>query len=253
MNRIGLTTLILKELRRTVDVILQSVLTPVITTVLYFIVFGAALGSHISLRDGIPYAQFIVPGLMMMAIIPNALGASASGIYFQKYTGAIVFLLTSPMGAFEIATGYVVAAAIRGLIIGGAVFGTAALVTDITLAHPLLAIMLLTCIATTFALMGLIVGLWADDFERLTLIPMIILTPATFLGGVFYSIDMLPSLWQHLTQLNPFYYMIDALRWCFFDISHTDPRISLAFIGVLCILSVAIVGILFRTGYRIKP
>ncbi len=252
MNWIGLWTIYLKEMQRTFAVFFQAVLSPVITTSLYFVVFGAAIGSQIRLADGMPYALFIVPGLIIMATIPNALSASSSGIYFQKFIGSIVYLLTAPLSSFEIAAGYALAAMSRALVISVIVFGIAWLFTGIGVAHPLLAVLFTLFIALTFACLGLVIGLWSKDFEQLSFVPTIILTPLSFLGGVFYSVDMLPPLWQHITLINPIYYMVDGLRWCFFGASHTNPLISIAIVSTLFLTCTALLAWMFRTGYKMK-
>ncbi len=253
MNTIGLRTIALKELRRTFSVFFQAVLSPVITTALYFVVFGAAIGSHIGATDGVAYRAFIVPGLILMTVIPNALSASSSGIYFQKFTGAMVYLLSAPLALAEVATGYVIAAAARGLIIGGIVYAIGALFGAGAVAHPLAALVIVAAVALTFATMGFSIGIIAKDFEQLAFVPTIILTPLTFLGGVFYSVTMLPPLWQTITIANPIYYMVDALRWAFFGTAHSDIRLSVLIIGVTFALSLTAIAIIFRTGYKIKP
>lgn len=251
MNWIGFWTLFLKELDRTRAVFLQAVLSPVMTTALYFIVFGAAIGSRIAHIGGVPYAAFIVPGLIIMAVIPNALSASSSGIYFLKFRGAIMDLLSAPLSGVEIVSAFALSAMLRALLIGGIIYAIARLFTPIGIAHPFAAIGITLIIALAFATFGVVAGLWADNFDQLAFVPTLILTPLSFLGGVFYSTHMLSPLWQRITLANPVYYMVDSLRWAFFGTATTTPLLSIAITLAFFLLCLATAIILFRTGYKI--
>ena len=229
MNWIGLYTIIKREIDRTGAVLIQAVLSPVVTTMLYFVVFGAAIGSRITLSSvhDVTYAQFIVPGLIVMALTTNTLTASSTGIYMQKFVGAITELLAAPLSHIEIAGGYVTAAVARGALIGVIIFGVSWIFTGVTVAHPFFTVLFALLAATVFALAGFAIGLWARDFESLSLVPTLIITPMAFLGGVFYTPDMLPAFWRGVTIVNPLFYIVDALRWGFFDTAHISPVISM--------------------------
>ncbi len=253
MNLIGLTTIYKKEMARTFRVPGQTLISPVLTTALYFIVFGSAVGRAIPELSGVSYELYIVPGLIMMALLTNALSAASSGIYFPKFIGTKYEFLSAPLSHFEIIAGHTLAAASRALIIGAIIYCVSIFFTrDATVAHPILAIVFSVLTAISFSLFGLIIGIWADSFEKLALFPTLIITPLSFLGGIFYSIDMLPSFWQKISLINPIVYMISGLRWSFFGISDVDPIVSFTMIALFTFACGMLIAWIFRTGYRIK-
>jgi ABC-2 type transport system permease protein len=240
------------EMSRWGRTLMQSIVSPVLSTCLYFVVFGSAIGSRISEVDGIGYGSFIVPGLVMMLLLTQSTLNASFGIYFPRFTGTIYEHLSAPVSPFEIVLGYVGAAATKSIILGLLVLATASLFVTIRIAHPfwMMAFLLLT--AMTFSMLGFIIGIWADGFEKLQIIPLLVITPLTFLGGTFYSIKMLPPFWQNVTLLNPVVYLISGFRWSFYEISDVNVGVSLlmtfAFLGV-CML---IAWWIFQTGYRLK-
>jgi ABC-2 type transport system permease protein len=240
------------EMARALRTVLQSVVTPVVTTSLYFVVFGAAIGSRVSQVGGVPYGSFIVPGLMMLSLVTQSIFNASFGIYFPKFTGTIYEILSAPISAFEIVIGYVGAAATKSIILGLIILATAALFVPIHIVHPFWMIAFLVLTAGAFSLFGFIIGLWADGFEKLQFIPMLIVTPLTFLGGAFYSIDMLPPFWRKVTLFNPVVYLISGFRWSFHETSDVSVEISLAMTLVFFFLCLAIVAWIFKTGYRLK-
>jgi len=252
MNITAVKVIYKYEMLRAWDTLLQTIASPVISTSLYFVVFGSAIGSRIEQVEGVPYGLFIVPGLMMLALLTQSISNASFGIYFPKFTGTIYEILSAPISSFEIMLGYVGAAATKSLIIGLIILATAGLFVPLQIAHPvwMLVFLLLTCIS--FSLFGFIIGLWADNFEKLQLIPLLIITPLVFLGGSFYSISMLPPAWQTVTLFNPVVYLISGFRWSFFEVSDVSVGLSLfmvlAFLGA-CLL---VVWWMFRTGYRLK-
>lgn len=252
MNWIGLKTIFMKEVGRSKDVVIQAFLSPVITTLLYFLVFGSAIGGNIPPIHGVPYSHFIVPGLIMMSLLMNSIMASSSGIYFPRFIGTMSDLLTSPLSYFEIVMGFALSATLRALAIGVTVFIVSWLMTGITVTHIFFTLVFGILTALTFSLLGLVLGIWAKDFEQLSIVPTLLLTPLTFLGGIFYSASMLPPVWQTITRANPIFYMIDGLRWGFFGISDTSPWISLFITGILFLFSILILRRMFQTGYRLK-
>jgi ABC-2 type transport system permease protein len=240
------------EMARFGRTLAQSVIAPVITTSLYFVVFGAAIGGRMAEVDGVPYGAYIVPGLIMMSLFTQSISNASFGIYFPKFTGTIYELLSAPISHLEITLSYVGAAATKSIILGLIILATAALFVPIRVEHPIWMIAFLVLTATTFSLFGFIIGIWAKGFEQLQFIPMLIITPLAFLGGAFYSIDMLPSTWRTVTLFNPIVYLISGLRWSFYETSDVGVGVSLAItIGFLAIC-VAVVGWMFRTGYRLK-
>ena len=252
MNFIGLKTLYMKEMNRTLAIPMQTILSPVISTMLYFVVFGGAIGASISEIGGVTYAQFIVPGLIMMSLIINSLSASSSGIFFPKFMGTIYELLTAPLSYFEITLGYVLSAATRAMVIGFIIYITALFFTPVTIVHPFIALGFSMLTALAFALFGFVIGIWAENFEKLNIFPALIITPLSFLGGVFYSLHMLSPFWQTVSLANPVVYMISGLRWSFFGVSDMSPMISFSLIcAFLALCSVVLVWI-FKTGYRLK-
>lgn len=252
MNLYAIRVIYQAEMRRAFETVAQSFASPVLTTVLYFVVFGSAIGGRIQSVEGVEYGAFIVPGLMMLAILTQSIANASFGIFFPKFTGAIYEILSAPISFVEILIGYVGAAATKSFIIGVIILVTASFFVTIEIAHPvwMLAFLVLTCLS--FSLFGFIIGLWATDFEKLQLIPLLVITPLVFLGGTFYSVDMLPEAWQTLTLFNPVVYLISGFRWSFFEVADVSVGLSLAMILVFLSLCLAVVGWMFRTGYRLK-
>jgi ABC-2 type transport system permease protein len=240
------------EMARARRTLMQSIVSPVISTSLYFVVFGAAIGSRITEFDGVPYGAFIVPGLVMLTLLTQSVANAAFGIYFPRFTGTIYEILSAPISAMEIVIGYVGAAATKSIILGLIILGTAWLFVPLHVAHPFWMIAFLLLTALTFSLLGFIIGIWADGFEKLQIVPLLIITPLTFLGGTFYSIDVLPPFWRTVTLFNPVVYLVSGFRWSFFDISDVSPGISLAMTLLFLAVCLAIVWLIFRTGYRLK-
>jgi ABC-2 type transport system permease protein len=240
------------EMARFFRTIGQSLVTPVITTSLYFVVFGSAIGSHMARIDGVEYGAFIVPGLVMLALLTQSLSNASFGIYFPRFVGTIYELLSAPISPLEIVVAYVGAAASKSIVIGAVMLLTASLFVHLPVQHPLWMLTFLVLTAVTFSLFGFIIGIWAKGFEQLQLIPMLIITPLTFLGGAFYSIDMLPPLWRTVTLFNPVIYLVDGFRWSFFGRADVGIGWSLAMIGVLLVGCMLAVQWIFRTGYRLK-
>ena len=240
------------EMARTGRTLLQSIVSPVISTSLYFIVFGAAIGSRISEIEGVPYGAFIVPGLIMLMLLTQSVANASFGIYFPRFTGTIYELLSAPISYFEIVIGYVGAAATKSIALGLIILATAFLFVPIHIAHPFWMIAFLVLTAVTFSLLGFIIGIWADGFEKLQLVPLLIITPLTFLGGTFYSISVLPPFWQSVTLLNPVVYLVSGFRWSFFNIADVSPAVSLVMIGFFLAICLLVVAWIFKTGYRLK-
>ncbi len=240
------------EMLRTWNTLLQSIASPVISTSLYFVVFGAAIGSRIQSVEGVSYGAFIVPGLMMLSLLTQSISNASFGIYFPKFTGTIYEILSAPISFVEVVIGYVGAAATKSLIIGIIILATAGLFVDLQIAHPfwMLAFLILTCI--TFALFGFIIGIWADNFEKLQLIPLLVITPLVFLGGSFYSVSMLPPAWQTVTLFNPVLYLISGFRWSFFEVADVSVGLSLAMIVLFLLICLGIVWWMFKTGYKLR-
>jgi len=240
------------EMNRTRRTLLQSIVSPVISTSLYFVVFGAAIGSRMAQVDGIGYGAFIVPGLVMLSLLTQSIANASFGIYFPKFVGTIYELLSAPVSAFEIVLGYVGAAASKSIILGLIILATARLFVPFGIVHPvwMLAFLLLTSV--TFSLFGFIIGIWADNFEKLNLVPLLIVTPLTFLGGSFYSIGMLPPFWQTVTLFNPVVYLVSGFRWSFFGVADIGPGISLGMTFLFMAACLAGIWWIFRTGYRLK-
>jgi ABC-2 type transport system permease protein len=237
---------------RTRRTLLQSIVSPVISTSLYFVVFGAAIGSRIQEVEGIAYGAFIVPGLIMLSLLTQSISNASFGIYFPKFTGTIYELLSAPVSYLEIVVSYVGAAATKSIILGLVILATAGLFVPLHIAHPFWMILFLMLTAVTFSLLGFIIGIWADGFESLQLVPLLIITPLTFLGGSFYSIDMLPPFWQTITLFNPVVYLISGFRWSFYGIADVSVGVSLAMAIVFMAICLAIVAWIFKTGYRLK-
>ena len=240
------------EMARWGRTLLQSIVSPVIATSLYFVVFGAAIGSRITAIEGVPYGAFIVPGLIMLTLLTQSVANASFGIYFPRFTGTIYELLSAPISYFEIVVGYVGAAATKSIILGLIILATAGLFVPIEIAHPFWMVAFLVLTAVTFSLLGFVIGIWADGFEKLQLVPLLIITPLTFLGGTFYSINILPPFWRAVTLFNPVVYLVSGFRWSFFGIADVSPATSLAMIGLFLAICLATVAWIFRTGYRLK-
>ncbi len=232
---------------------LQSIVSPVISTSLYFVVFGAAIGTRVDTVDGVGYGAFIVPGLIMLSLLTQSVSNAAFGIYLPKFIGTIYELLSAPVSYVEIVLAYVGAAATKSTLIGLIILATASLFVPLQVQHPVWMLLFLVLTAVTFSLFGFIIGLWARDFERLQLIPLLIITPLAFLGGTFYSIDMLPPFWRTVTLFNPMVYLISGFRWSFFGTSDVGIGVSLGMTLIFLALCLATVAWIFRTGYRLKP
>ena len=240
------------EMARTGRTLLQSIVAPVISTSLYFIVFGAAIGSRIPEIEGVSYGAFIVPGLIMLMLLTQSVANASFGIYFPKFTGTIYELLSAPVSAFEIVLGYVGAAATKSIILGLLILATAALFVPLRIAHPIWMLTFLVLTAVSFSLFGFILGIWADGFEKLQVVPLLIITPLTFLGGTFYSISVLPPAWQTVALFNPVVYLISGFRWSFFETADVSVGISLAMTVLFLTVCVVTVWWIFKTGYRLK-
>src|SRR5213075_1235329 len=232
--------------------LVQSLVTPVISTALYFIVFGSAIGSRMSKVDGVSYGAFIVPGLIMLSLLTQSISNASFGIYFPKFTGTIYELLSAPVSTFEIVVSYVGAAATKSIVLGLIILATAGLFVPLRVEHPLWMVLFLVLTAVTFSLVGFIIGIWADGFEKLQVVPLLIVTPLTFLGGSFYSIAMLPPFWQKVALFNPVVYLISGFRWSFYGLADVSLAVSLAMTVVFMAISLGIVAWIFKTGYRLK-
>jgi ABC-2 type transport system permease protein len=251
-NRYGVLAIYRFELSRFKRTLWQSLVTPVITTSLYFVVFGAAIGSRMNEVSGVHYGSFIVPGLIMLSLFTESLNNASFGIYLPKFTGTIYEVLSAPVSAFEIVLAYVGAAATKSIILGLVILATATLFVRLEIAHPVWMIGFLLMTAATFSLFGFIIGVWAKGFEQLQFIPMLVITPLTFLGGAFYSIDMLPPAWRTVSLFNPIVYLISGFRWSFYETSDVGVGLSLAMTLGFFLLCLAVVAWIFRTGYRLK-
>ena len=240
------------EMARWGRTLMQSILSPVLSTSLYFIVFGAAIGSRITQIDGVAYGAFIVPGLIMLMLLTESTSNASFGIYFPRFAGTIYELLSAPVSPFEIVLGYVGAAATKSVVIGLVILTTASFFVDFGILHPVWMVAFMVLTSVTFSLFGFIVGIWARNWEQMQLVPMLIVTPMTFLGGAFYSIDMLPPAWRTLTLFNPVVYLISGFRWSFFGTSDVAVGTSLAMTVVFMLVCIGVIGWIFRTGYRLK-
>ena len=252
MNVHAIRAIYVFEMARAGRTLMQSIISPVISTSLYFVVFGAAIGSRFQEVEGISYGAFIVPGLVMLSILTNSLSNASFGIYFPKFTGTIYELLSAPVSYAEIVVSYVGAAATKSIILGLIILATAWLFVPLRIEHPLWMILFLVLTSITFSLFGFIIGIWADGFEQLQIIPLLIITPLTFLGGSFYSIDMLPPFWQTVSLFNPVVYLISGFRWSFYGIADVSVVASLAMTVAFLAVTVGIVAWIFKTGYRLK-
>ena len=252
MNWYAIRAIYRFEMARTYRTWIQSIISPVITTVLYFVVFGTAIGNRIESIDGVPYGAFIVPGLIMLTLLTQSISNASFGIYFPKFIGTIYELLSAPISSLEIVIGYVGAAATKSVMIALIILLTSFFFVDLSIAHPVWMFAFLVLTAVTFSLFGFIIGIWAKNFEQLQLIPLLVITPLVFLGGSFYSVSMLPPVWQTVTLFNPVLYLISGFRWSFFGVADVPVAISLAAIACFLLICLGIIWWIFRTGYRIK-
>ena len=240
------------EMARTWRTLMQSIVSPVISTSLYFVVFGAAIGGRIPEVQGVSYGAFIVPGLVMLSLLTQSLSNASFGIYFPRFTGTIYELLSAPISTLEIVIAYVGAAATKSIVLGLIILATAALFVPLRIQHPLWMLAFLVLTAVTFSLIGFIIGIWADGFEKLQMVPLLIITPLTFLGGSFYAIDMLPPLWQTVALFNPVVYLISGFRWAFYGQADVPVGISLGVTALFLAVALAVIAWIFKTGYRLK-
>jgi ABC-2 type transport system permease protein len=252
MNFRAIRAIYVFEMARTWRTIAQSIVSPVISTSLYFVVFGAAIGSRIPQIEGVSYGAFIVPGLVMLTLLTQSIANASFGIYFPKFTGTIYEILSAPVSYVEIVAGYVGAAASKSIILGLIILATAGLFVPLRIAHPLWMLAFLVLTALTFSLFGFIIGIWADGFEQLQFIPLLVITPLTFLGGTFYSISVLPPFWQTVTLFNPVVYLISGFRWSFYEIADVHIGVSLGMTLLFLLACLAAIWWIFRTGYRLK-
>ena len=252
MNLTAIKAIYVFEMTRFFRTLLQSFISPVLSTSLYFVVFGAAIGSRIDTVEGVSYGAFIVPGLIMLSVMTQSTANASFGIYFPKFIGTIYELLSAPVSFVEILIGYVGAAASKALLVGLIILGTAFVFVDLNIAHPVAMIAFLVMTCFSFSLLGFIIGIWAKNFEQLQLIPLLVITPLVFLGGSFYSISMLPPVWQTITMFNPVVYLISGFRWAFFGEAEVSIGLSLFAIALFTGACIAVIGWIFKTGYRLK-
>ncbi|RRN65851.1 ABC transporter permease [Caulobacter sp. 602-1] len=252
MNLFAIKAIYRFEMARWFRTLLQSILAPVISTSLYFVVFGSAIGSRMQSIDGVSYAAFIIPGLIMLSLLSESISNASFGIYMPKWAGTIYELLSAPVAWFEAVAGYVGAAATKSICLGLLILATARIFVPFEIAHPFVMLLFLVLTSVTFSLFGFIIGVWADNFQKLQIVPALIVTPLTFLGGSFYSIKMLPEVWQKVTLFNPVVYLISGFRWSFYGQSDVGVGISLAMTGVFLFICLTAVGWIFKTGYRLK-
>ena len=252
MNLNGIKAIYMFEMTRAWRTVFQSLISPVISTSLYFVVFGSAIGSRINEVEGVSYGSFIVPGLIMLSLMTQSVSNASFGIFFPKFTGTIYEILSAPISYLEITIGYVGAAATKSLIVGLVILATAGLFVPIQIAHPGWMILFLVLTALTFSLFGFLIGIWADNFEKLQIIPLLVITPLVFLGGSFYSVNMLPEIWQKITLLNPVLYLVSGFRWSFYEIADVSVSTSLSMICVFLLVCIFLVWRIFKTGYKLK-
>lgn len=252
MNLHGVMAIYRFEMSRTRRTLIQSIVAPVITTSLYFIVFGAAIGSRIQEVGGVSYGAFIVPGLIMLNLLTNSISNASFGIYFPKFVGTVYELLSAPVSTFEVVLGYVGAAATKSIMLGFIILATAALFIDLQIAHPIIMLAFIVLTALSFSLLGFILGIWADNFEKLSVVPMLVITPLVFLGGSFYSTEMLPPFWQTVSLMNPVLYLVSGLRWSFYEIAEVNVWVSLGSVLLFLLICFSIVVWMFKTGYKLR-
>lgn len=253
LNLYAIRAIYLFEMARWFRTFMQSAASPVISTSLYFVVFGAAIGSRMGEIDGVAYGAFIIPGLVMLTLLTQSISNASFGIYMPKWSGTIYEVLSAPVSATEVVMGYAGAAATKSVLLGVIILATARLFVAYEIAHPVWMLGFLVLTAITFSLFGFIIGIWADNFEKLQVIPLMIVTPLAFLGGSFYSINMLPAFWQKVALINPVVYLISGFRWSFFGVADVSVGVSLAMIGVFLAICLGVIVWIFRTGYRIRP
>ena len=252
MNFNAIKAIYRTEMARMMRTVVQSIVAPVLSTSLYFVIFGAAIGSRITEIDGVGYGAFIVPGLIMLSIMTESISNSSFAIYFPKFTGTIFELLSAPISFVEVVIGYVGAAATKSIVIGLIILGTANFFVDLHIAHPLIMLLFLVLISVSFSLFGFILGVWADGWEKLTIVPILVIMPLTFLGGTFYSISMLPPAWQTISLFNPVVYLISGFRWAFYENSDVAIELSLAMVTGFLLMCLLTVHWIFKTGYKIR-
>lgn len=252
MNIYAIRAIYRFEMARFFRTLGESIMSPVLSTSLYFVVFGAAIGARMGEIDGISYGAFIIPGLVMLNLLTHSVSNASFGIYFPKFTGTIYELLSAPVSMLEAVTGYVGAAATKSVLLGLLILATARFFVGYSIEHPFWMLGFLILTSVTFSLLGFIIGIWADGFEKLQLVPMMIITPLAFLGGSFYSIDMLPSIWQKIALLNPVVYLISGFRWSFYGIADVNVAVSLGMIALFMLICLGVIGWIFRTGYKIR-
>ncbi len=252
MNIPGIKAIFMHEMDRARRTIFQSLFSPVISTSLYFVVFGSAIGSRITEIDGVSYGSFIVPGLIMLTLMTQSVTYASFGIFFPRFTGTTYEILSAPISHLEIVIGYVGAAVTKSLIVGLVILATSGLFVDIHIAHIGWMLLFLLLTAFTFSLFGFLIGIWAENFERLQIIPLLVVTPLVFLGGSFYSVNMLPEFWQKVTYFNPVLYLVSGFRWSFYEISDVSVMLSLGMIGTFLVICIAITWWIFKTGYKLK-
>jgi ABC-2 type transport system permease protein len=252
MNWQSIKSIFVFEMGRTFRTIAQSILSPVLSTILYFVVFGAAIGGRIESVEGVSYGAFIVPGLIMLTLLQQSVSNGSFGIYFPKYIGTIYELLTAPVSFIEIVIGYVGAAATKAIMIATIILITSTFFVDLTIQHPVWMVTFLILTAVSFALFGFIIGIWAKNFEQLQLVPLLIITPLVFLGGTFYSVSMLPEAWQTITKLNPVLYLISGFRWSFFGVADVPVGVSVAAVCLFLLVCLTAIWLIFKTGWRLR-
>lgn len=252
MNLYAIRAIYHFEMARAFRTLMQSIASPVLSTSLYFVVFGAAIGTRMGDIDGVSYGAFIIPGLVMLSLLNESISNASFGIYMPKWSGTIYELLSAPVSFVEVVIGYVGAAASKSVILGALILATARLFVEFEIAHPVWMVLFLLLTAVTFSLFGFLIGIWADGFEKLQIVPMLIVTPLTFLGGSFYSIGMLPPLWQKISLFNPVVYLISGFRWSFYGVADVSVAVSVGMTLVFMLLCLAAVAWIFRTGYRLK-
>ncbi|MVA17387.1 ABC transporter permease [Agrobacterium vitis] len=252
MNYTAVWAIYRAEMQRMRRTLMQSLISPVVSTALYFIVFGAAIGTKMQTGTAVGYGGFITPGLIMLTLISQCISNGANGIYFPKFTGTIYEILSAPIALGEVLLGYVGAATTKGMIVGLIILATLTLFVDIRVDHPVLMLVFMALTAMSFSMAGFIIGIWAKNFEQLSMVPMLVIPPLTFLGGTFYSINALPPVWQMISHLNPVFYLVSGFRWSFFGEADINPLISLAMIGLFLTVCLAVLTWMFRTGYKLK-
>ena len=252
MNLIAIRSIYVFEMSRWFRTVMQSILSPVISTSLYFVVFGTAIGSRFADMGGVNYGSFIVPGLIMLMLLTQSVANASFGIYFPRFTGTIYEILSAPVSYSEIVIGYVGAAATKSILLGLIILATAGLFVPVQIIHPLWMILFLLLTAATFSLLGFIIGIWADGFEKLQLVPLLFITPLTFLGGTFYSISMLPDVWQKITLVNPVVYLVSGFRWSFYGVADLSVAVSLGMTAAFLAVCLATIAWIFKTGYGLK-